>query len=1149
LALALDSTYLRFILSQFPPDPAVKDKVVDGVKVTWKLPEESKKKKNSKKIRTRLAVLLRPLTPLLPPVSKETESTDGDSIEIIPPTFTCVTFPVNNAEPFLIPFAWAYYLTHNLSMGEMVMAKSNAEKGKVQCFETIGDKYGSFRLDDKMELVQNVITQLKQGSDVTREAIEDALAGCSHASRSNVATLPLPDACLVIDVLTHFMKERALTPSDGSATGKVYLMDLIRSTLPLSNGIGVIRSNLNRKKQCFSRWNLSIDKARNKSEKVEEPLSASAQEGLPHKIDDTLRVKLECAIEDFLKNNPESEIFIPLVTEEVAPSYYCAVPIGMSFQRVLRRLRAVKSPAGGLRCYYCSVESVLSDIQAIADNCVLYNSAESEVVKIALKLIPSAKRLLSDVSTHHIRESNARLKAEDERRRFVMDNCDSSALDHPPDEKSPSAKRRKTSNFPANLNVPFTAPLDGQWLQSIRPDRSWEGGPDSVSLLDTGTLQWIPQSGDSILYSRSLHSQFVIGTTTMYKGHYHSLATEQCLLPRFQRTGTDDSKDSHQEDESADDLEAGPNVSSCELSDAVQKNWLSGTVVWVRASFPRIPNKKDGEDSFQSLSPLLLMGLRFHYDWAKGEVHVVNWRPCVFPNEDDDSKKPSVTETSACSSCGVSRATSFLRPAWIPIGGCDKILGTQSQPIESPVGVTGKAALSIVRCFDLLKRRSLDEIPADFVDPRYCNMEKAKEGLAPATARVGVKSLPSFEELLGAESRGTAGVKTVTTRGIKKPDDAPSVERLAEVHFLPPWCDPAAQTRASQKLASHEALMPSPCLCLELIQLRLKHGYYRQTAALQNDLIEAYATSVLFVLSEPASRKRSPLSIRKITRYLSSAKGNSGISSYPLLFAKKPRKKAKKPDAIIIANEPEAPMKKTKKSADDSAKEPDDEAKDDDTREKTSSASLNEEETSLVSRIDRIRRLYATVSKTDAHSTQSYFVFPCSSQCVFVVQALVCVSETSQAERIFGLATRARPMEVAIPAQMDDPAQLAMVQKVRLLLCAVGRDARLKRCSTISHVTLKFTCGGETVQGEKLVPTPFVHVSSNPQMKLEDSILFGWTECRGNDALTRCLYGRPGRMYPCARCQVGPKCVSYVSLVRTQEDDSSASSSSISLVW
>ena len=898
--------------AEFPPDPysALKQIEKDGgeVKVTWSLPAAGGAKKLKNKTHMRLAVVLRPLTPVVPPAWTDNGPLEDDSLDL-PPNFTVVTAPASTA-PFLVPFAWGYGLRHSLSFGDQVAPISSKadKKGKICDFNSIGETYGSFRLDDKLPIIRHVLGQLKNGSQLSSlqavEEIEPVTARLRFQS-----TLEFSDACAVVEILSGFMEGRASTASSSTEhspppSGQVNLLTLVRCTLPLLNGI-CVNDIYNRKKHSHSPWHLTMGKSKKHETHANVPIIGDA-------FDDAMRFKIECTIDDFIKNNADAEIFIPPVTDEIAPSYSCAVPISMCLEKVLSRLKVRK----GSTCYYTSIESVLFDLQAIADNCVLYNSPDSDVVNAALDLIPTAKKMISDVSNRHIKEQNARMKEEEERRRLVLRQVDASALEQPaPNEaynKSASTKRSKGSIVPGYLNAPCKAPLYKDWLQHIDPDGSWSESPDQT--LDVS--KWVPQSGDSILYSRSLHTKFV-------KGHNSSMIEEQCIIPRFQLSENHESPS-----------EVATIAGNTNLFETIDTQWMKGTIAWVRACFPRNPGK-DVEETFDQNSPLLAIAIRFDNDRIKGGLFVVYWRPCIFCEDADASQ-------SVCETCGVSTETSFLRPPWAHINTEDVISSPQTVSYAS-LGLPDIFRTSIGRCFDMLKRRCLSEIPADYVDPNFCR-ENGKSGSTLALAKMGSRSLPSFRVSLEPKSNASSTSKTIATRGIRKTEtEEPGNDLLSSVHYLPPWFPGpphTAGTTKSTELPLYEAMMPTPNISLELILLRVRSGYYRQIAALHNDIIESYVASVLFVLFKPALRKKEPLSMRKIARFMASPKGNSGVVSY----SKISKKKAPKADESTSA---EAEEKSSDKQVSKST---------------SSLFSLNEEETQLVARIDKVRRLYATVS-------------------------------------------------------------------------------------------------------------------------------------------------------------------------------------------
>lgn len=1015
--------------TEFPADPYQSDKVVtENGTIAWVVPEQKQKKRKRKKKdkpQMRLAVALRPLTPVQPPEWTDSGLQSNDSISL-PPNFSVVTFPSPILDPFLIPFSWAYNLTHSLSFGDAVtMRDQDASKGKVSAFNTVGEQFGSFRLDDKILIVQNILSKLNDGHLSMQEAIEEALSrdDVPNSSRSNSSKFPASDACFVVEFLNKYMAQFASSTKkeESTPTFQGNLLDLIRSTLPLNNGISIIRTVFNRQPLSLPRWKLTANKRADKANPLMLP---GIENGLHHHIENALRVKIVCTLQDFVENKEGAEIFEPRVSEEVAPSYYNAVPVGMHFARILSRLDCIKDS----RCYYTSLESVLSDIQAISDNCNLYNSPESALVATCNDLIPDIKHLISDVFTQHARERSSRTKAVEERRRFVMRNCDASALQEGTSDKKNTGKQKKGPAIPDGLNTPFKGPICRAWLQTLNKDGSWQPKSNSNEAPKLVSSGWIPQSGDTILYSRSLHSDFI-------KGHFHSLSKEQCMLPRFQasetatnvksvdctdteKISTSDSADGGSLKPAADDkaTEESPKpdpvtTSRDIISEEVQKNWLVGTVVGVRSSFPRVPNVKEGEESFKTAAPIVVIGLRFQYSWSRGEAHAISWRPCSSSEGNNEE----------CRSCGLSEL-SFLQPAWIHKEENDTLpiltpdIGSPLQAIV-PCGLDEDVLSSIGRCFDMLKRRCLGGVSPDYVNPSFC-MEHALRGHAPGAARMGARSLPSFEDFLLPPPDDSK--KTMNTRGIRKNYDDEVIEKLSNIHFLPPWSLQvleAPEGPQTHETFHHEAMMPFPTLCLELIRLRIINGFYRRSSGIVNDLTEAYVTSVFFILSGPAFRKKNRISIRKIAKYLQSAK-NSQVATFVLpketkkkikkkspisknlmsspksgkeANKKKEKKKAKVASNEMTPTEPEGQTnkKKPKKKATVASNrvasaEPEKGTKKKKTKKTTAATrdenlfetsaevksepdigsleGLSEEEAALVARIDKIRRLYATVS-------------------------------------------------------------------------------------------------------------------------------------------------------------------------------------------
>ena len=299
-----------------------------------------------------------------------------------------------------------------------------------------------------------------------------------------------------------------------------------------------------------------------------------------------------------------------------------------------------------------------------------------------------------------------------------------------------------------------------------------------------------------------------------------------------------------------------------------------------------------GKTMYFKLDPLtgnIYSGVQFDYEWGQGQVHTIGWRPCLFPHLATESAvKPG--RLSSCGRCGVPISTSFIKPAWLSASsGMDKILpqtkSMQHSPIQQPSGLGDDVARSICRCFDMLKRRCLQkDVPVDHIDS-----QRFLEGSLPVISRV--QGLPAFWELLELASKNCDSLivgyqekaKSICTRGVNKPKgvDRSTAEKLSKSHFLPPWLksQSVAEAIRKSKPMHHETLLTFPNACIELIRTRIQNGYYRSESAVRSDLVEAYVSSVLYVLSGPATRQSDPLSIRKLAKFLSSPKGNSSTNS------------------------------------------------------------------------------------------------------------------------------------------------------------------------------------------------------------------------------------------------------------------------------
>ena len=1159
--------------AEFPyPDPYANFRTVNPTtgKVTWNIPKAKKykgeggKKNAPPKTQLRLVVSLKPLTPILPPEvttdedddnkdessTSENNSTDIDNdkqrkntkditkTRSLPPNFSVVTFPTtkNDVDQFLVPFSWAYGLSHSLAVDDEIEIPSSASKGKVLAFRNVGPRFGSMRLEDKLPLIRAFLQQL-EASSFGSTSLEDTLRSAFQNKQQKkflspaINLFPIQDACWMVRFWKRFLRrstslattEQSYLPSSTtSSTIPELFIILIQSTLPLHKGVTACRASNHRQTMSLSSWDLTTDDGDNgDTHDSDSVLSATGlQHGLSHSLENALRVKIVCTIQDFIET--KQAVAEELLTEPSSSSvsdrdYACVVPIKMYFARILARLQLTTS---NQRCYYNSAESVVSDIQAIADNILLLEGHNSPVAlkntnqeqkTMLIALINEVKRLVLDVAAQHTRE------------RMRKGSGGGS-----------SKSKNQSRSVPDGINTPFSHVINKSWLQRL-------GGGGA----------WVPQSGDVVLYNRKLHSEFI-------KDYSQSLAKEQCVLPSFQIdsscVGVYDEKDDTAKDcdkmmDKASSQTANADTQDQQdiplngeaelfLSEKVRTCWLHAMIVGVRYTFPR------GEESssFKTVAPILVIELRLPYTWSRNEVYVVCWRPYNIHESDIDNCENKDI------SCGLFEEKSFLIPAWERperILDTDILLPdrTAANHRSDPEEIESLRSTSIGRCFNLLKRRCIDGITPDFIDSKFCLGSSAsvqhtddvqkQQRLAAMTPRGGTtRPLPSFEELLvpmGNSSKNSttktavASLSVMSTRGIRKNEDADLIAPLSTMHFLPPWSATLAPQGKGEKVQvhappHHETMMAFPTLCLELIRLRVQKGYYRQLAGIVNDLTEAYVTSVLYVLSGPASRRKNRLSVRKIAKHLQ-AKANNQVAKYTL--AAKNKKAGNKNGTLNKPDSNEQDL--TKKNTEPLA---------------SSHDALCDEEKEWIKRIVKIRRLYAT--------------------------AIVCVNETRHVERVFGLTSRRENHQLLAVAQPslgpEERARMVAVQRIRYVLSAVGRDFCRNHFKRYGVAKVKLFCDGKIVLPEEKEETQIARFTSNqpqqlvqhisfpsqrfpagvgasfsqqqisrgsmlpedapPPFMVDPSIQFSWKEFEENDNLARCLFGRPGRMFPCVRCQV-----------------------------
>ena len=1018
--------------AEFPPDPSAEQKTVEkgkgeGIKVVFRAPEKADGKRKHPSLR--LAVTLRPLTPLLPPQWQDGKLSDT-SLTRLPPTFQVVICP-SRADPYLLPFCWTYRRTHGLIEGAKVQIKSRTDgKATVVDLSFVPGCFGSGRLNDKTAYINEILSGILSGtsSSLDSSVLEHSL----HCGANTKAkTLPTAEACVVLESLLAFSDvDKPSAPSTGGQQQKDEegkLLRLIRATLPCWQSVSI--RGVGKKNHTVSPWDLTMVKSPNSSRRssfIGLLKLDLAPNGLLYTIEEPLRAKLECAVEDFAYDNTDSYVFFDPVTDDDAPGYSCAVPLSMCIQKILRRLGTGKSKEQ--RCYYRSVEGLLNDISTLLDNSLLYNSSESEVVASGMLVVPLLKRLVTQISSRHVREEIAREKADEDRRRRVFSQFETSPLVGTDNDGS-VGRASGRQNDAADARKPFTDPLDRRLVEAVVPDMTWSSGNPSTP--------WVPQSGDFLLYSRSAHAKFV-------RAYHESLTTEQCVLPRFEpkffngQNIEEGGGPTHIENNTEE-------TASDKLSNTLQTHWLVCKVAWVRAMFPR-PRTKQSREKFDQACPILSIGLSFPYTWdGSSRTHTVFWRPCktIEPNE-------SLSSSRLCEACGCSEFFSFLIPAWVHgqnyegVEESPNILtpddgATDTKTVFArPPGFRPEEIAAIDRCLVQLKSRCLSNRPADNVDKKM-TVENVKRGWRPSAAKVG--KLPSFDRFLGIDtSPEPEAVKTSNRKSVKnrklsnQENQKQAIAVLSQTHFLPPLLPDSTKKEPRKSATLAESLSPCPKACLELIQIRLRNGFYRGKSGLLNDIQEAYIGSCLLLLTMEASRKfGETISIRRVARRLAS-----------LDSVKMSKKKAESKESELG----------------------------------------NSTEQALVDKLKLVRSLYA--------------------------MALACAAETRFMEVVLGTKPNnnnkprgPRKAVEQLPSSKEQAFKTAR-QKLGKLIAAIGRDE----------------CSNRVVSSKDVMPSVKVLLALGPKKARESLVVYTPDDYMASRSLIPVLFGKPGRMTPCARCQV-----------------------------
>jgi PHD-finger/Bromodomain len=972
--------------AEFPPDPFCKvvrtDQNNDSTTVYFKKPKAFQ---GTCKTNVRLAVTLRPLTPLLAPSFQELESLEA-APQKLPPTFTVVTFPCE-LEPFVVPFAWCYTKSHHLSTNLPVSFQlEEGNEVRISKFSTLWNR-DTMQLEERKLFIEHLLS-------LGRNELEKLLL-------KERTALPARDIRIVLDRWYEMNTKNEQTSSapfgksgdDISIDRTLLFSFLLRSSLPLWKSVTVMKKKNERSKRKISPWLLDAIQV------YSGIVSPWALDGSDEHfyLDESLRMKLECAVEDVVAMDEEiKDMFFDPVTEDCAPSYFCAVPIGMCFSTILKR---IKVHSGNKTCYYRSADAMIADVRSILACCLLYNSPDSEVVNEADSVVTYAKDVLAKVAQDHNRTGRTTRSYQNDYRPLVLSHC------------------QPRSWFVNHRRKPSKGTMHRDWLESILPNDQAVGLVNGVTA--SADFMHPPfQAGDNVLYSRDLHRCFL-------DGHASSLQPDQCILPSLRDMGIENSGQSAGED------------------------WVVGEVYWTRSSFPNVAESEES-CTFMSIAVVQAVGVKFP---RSHDVCLLFWRPCLFSFD--------VCKTgNRCPGCGLS--SSFIRI-------CDRS-DCELESASTQVLVNADQVRSLDQCISLLKRRCLRSVDPASVDP-LLTKENVRSGYKTPAPKIGRTSLPAYDSMLcmpvESEENGAASTHH-GTRGVKvrhKKEEGVEVKLLVDSGFLPSWRDGLSNPKPKDLPKKFDFILPAPMQCLEFVLVKLQKGFYRHTAAVENDIVEAYVSNIVSLVYDKATRNASPISLKRIAQFVLNEQDNTMISN------------------------------------------------------------ASKEEMLLIKRVRQIRRLYATalVCVMDSHRSERVFGLSNSvpPKRVSNVNAEHDHSRDLARQQLMYLVTVfGRDLCLNVFGKPENYV-FGCLPRIKVTVKYFGEhNSSTSLTATVNSlcVRVNVVCGGFSVISRD--PRVVRHTMKPEEMSnFSSSLGFNPDEYEKNDELSRLFFTRPGRANACVRCQ------------------------------
>ena len=383
-----------------------------------------------------LNVTLKPLSKIIPPEPRQIGKATNrnlrfiEEVDALPPLFSVLITPWDYLAPFLLPFTWAYRLPLTLSVGDNVKVNSYAGSGRKSATIVSSTNGGEMNFQVLLQLFQDIAKNDFETDLSSAQGMSDFISEWYSNTPSLELANTLPEQSLRFalqnifyqihkrkDLLKGSILEEELETEESSnlslksktkrkcASSLGNLVNWIKMTLPRYRGVKVELTSSN-EIIFVSPWELvnesgsRSDRCKNRFDALARALapsillsSNSTNNGcLTYTINESLRIQVELGVKHLIETHEKAVIFVPPVTDIVAPGYSSFVPVGMSLRRILRRLKQQEmkfttkdqilrsddpteqqAVENNTCCYYRDLGSLLSDVSDIYQNCLLYN--------------------------------------------------------------------------------------------------------------------------------------------------------------------------------------------------------------------------------------------------------------------------------------------------------------------------------------------------------------------------------------------------------------------------------------------------------------------------------------------------------------------------------------------------------------------------------------------------------------------------------------------------------------------------------------------------------------------------------------------------------------------------------------------------------